>query len=1090
MYANQIAKLIVDQTPGDPLPQRRSPRTGFPLPTLGLLMGVLLMGLAASIKAQTASWSTVPLGGGGYVTGLVADSTGNDIYCRTDVGGAFKWNATTDQWDSISDKMVSTNDANGFGLMSVSSLAVDPSNSNKLYLAAGTTYGGLKGIYSSSNKGSTWALINSTISHNGSDGLRSYGERMVVDPNNTNVIWFSSPTTGLYKGTKTSTWIFEPIASASVPFGLSGHGVMFAACDMNGGGPTIVYAGVWDTSGGTGGIYQSLDAGTTWTKVTGATVTTPHAARLASNGTLYVVAGSGGAFKLARGGTLLQMTTLPTGINYHSVTVDQTDPTGNTVFVAEQLGGYFNKIFRSTDGGVTWNTQFQNINGGVTSPPKTEPDGTLSCASSWFSNVSSILVNPVNGNELWTGDFFGVSRTSNAQDLGLGAGGSFWYGLQKGQEETVVLAMKNAPTGVRLMRGQADLNGHYYLDTYTRPSGAAGDALTRPGGGSTPSLDFSESNPDIWARTWLNPFATAGSGAVSSDGGATWMPFGGIDHHVVTNSPTAGTETWDLSAYVANQKAKGATAVTVVLMCADASLNYPPFDSKEGAIPPVLLIDGTTPLGPVADSYVYGGAPTTNNGNSGSLYVSAAYNNPSNSRWTYLRFSLTSVSSVATATLQLNRRASSNTSQYDIGVYACSNLTWVEGDGGTDNSPANEITWNNKPATLASPTNPIKDPNYAGLKGGRVAVSATNPNNMVWLPFVNTSAVRYSKDRGASWTAGSCPATSQMTSAFIPSTTINQLASDRVNGDFYMAQFGSGGNHKIYRSTNGGANWTLTCTITGRWNQQSCQLVCAPGVAGSVWLADGDDGLWRSNDFGVTFTKLGVNHILSAREVSFGKAPGGSAYPYSVYINSSYDNYTSVTHGVYQSDNGGASWTNLGFPTIQKAGVLAGDRQVYGQVFLGTDGRGSFQFGVPPAPVDLVVDNANANNTGGSLSSKTGTWSTSTANLGFYGTDYEHDGNTGQGTKTFTFTPNLPSSGVYSVFIRWTAHVNRATNVPVDIYTSDDIDPVQANQQLNNGEWIPLGSYYCNAGTGQKVVISNAGSNGYVIADAVRFVKP
>lgn len=1073
------------------LPNRRSSYASQALTLLALLC-VLVMGFAASGQAQTPAWSSVPLGGGGYVTGLVADSTGNDIYCRTDVGGAFKWNEASAQWESISDKMVTVNDENGFGLMSVSSIAVDPSNSNNLYLAAGTTYGGLKGIYASSNKGSTWTQIDSAISHNGSDGLRSYGERMVVDPNTPGAIWIGSPTTGLHKGTRNgSTWIFAPINSSSVPFGLSGHGVMFAACDKNGSGPTIVYAGVWDTTGGTGGIYRSLDAGTTWAKVPGATVATPHAARLTSNGTLYVVTGTTGVFKLTRGGTLSQLTALPAGINYHSVTADLTDASGNTVFVAEQLGGYFNKIFRTTDGGTSWNTQFQNINNGVANPPKTEPDGTLSCAGAWFSNVATILVNPTNGNELWTGDFFGVSRTSNAQDLGVGANGAFWYGLQKGQEETVVLALKNAPTGARLLRGQADVNGHYYLDTYARPNGTAGDALVRPGGGSTPSLDFSESNPNIWARTWLNPVGSAGSGATSTDGGLTWITFGGIDRHVVTNSPVAAIEAWDLTAYVAGQKAKGATAVTVVLMCADASTQYIPFDSKEGAVPPQLLINGATALAPVADSYVYGNTATTNYGNSTSLVVSAGYNSVTYSRWTYLRFNLSSVSSVTTASLRLNRRAvTTNTAQFDIGVYACSNLTWVEGNGGTDNSPSNEITWTNKAATLASPTNPIKDPNYANLKGGRVAVSATNPNNMVWLPFVNTTKVRFSNDRGASWAESNCPATSQMTNAFVPSTTINQLAADRVNGDFYMAQFGAGGNHKIYRSTDGGATWSLTCTIGGRWNQQSCQLVCAPSVAGSVWLADGEDGLWRSTNFGVTFTKLGNFHILWAREISFGKAPAGSSFPYSVYINCSYDNYTTVNHGIYRSNDGGGTWSNLGFPTIQKAGVLAGDRQVYGQVFLGTDGRGAFQYGTPSGPVDLIADNDNAANADGSLSSKTGTWSASTATPGFHATDYEHDGNTGKGSKTFTFTPNLPSAGVYSVYLRWTAYGNRATNVPVDVYSADGIAPVQVNQQENNGEWVLLGSYYCNAGTGHKVVVSNTGTNGFVVADAVRFVKP
>jgi len=139
--------------------------------------------------------------------------------------------------------------------------------------------------------------------------------------------------------------------------------------------------------------------------------------------------------------------------------------------------------------------------------------------------------------------------------------------------------------------------------------------------------------------------------------------------------------------------------------------------------------------------------------------------------------------------------------------------------------------------------------------------------------------------------------------------------------------------------------------------------------------------------------------------------------------------------------------------------------------------------------VVVTVDNDNAKNTDGSLSSQTGAWTPSTSVAGFYGANYEHDGNTAQGTKTFTFTPNLTTSGSYKVYLRWTTGPTRATNVAVDVYYAGGTDLLQVNQRDNNGTWVLLGVYSCNAGTAQKVVISNAGANGYVIADAVMFVK-
>jgi hyaluronate lyase len=40
---------------------------------------------------------------------------------------------------------------------------------------------------------------------------------------------------------------------------------------------------------------------------------------------------------------------------------------------------------------------------------------------------------------------------------------------------------------------------------------------------------------------------------------------------------------------------------------------------------------------------------------------------------------------------------------------------------------------------------------------------------------------------------------------------------------------------------------------------------------------------------------------------------------------------------------------------------------------------------------------------------------------------------------------------------------------------------------MNGGEWNLLGTYSFAAGTGGSVTIANDGTNGYVVADAVKF---
>ncbi len=105
-------------------------------------------------------------------------------------------------------------------LMSISSLAIDPSNTSNLYVSAGDYTYNHGGIFASGNKGATWTQINSTISMQGQGDAKACGERLAVDPNNSNIVWFGSISGGLYKGVNTSgTWAWTQIPSTSVHWG-------------------------------------------------------------------------------------------------------------------------------------------------------------------------------------------------------------------------------------------------------------------------------------------------------------------------------------------------------------------------------------------------------------------------------------------------------------------------------------------------------------------------------------------------------------------------------------------------------------------------------------------------------------------------------------------------------------------------------------------------------------------------------------------------------------------------------------------------------------------------------------------------------
>ena len=131
----------------------------------------------------------------------------------------------------------------------------------------------------------------------------------------------------------------------------------------------------------------------------------------------------------------------------------------------------------------------------------------------------------------------------------------------------------------------------------------------------------------------------------------------------------------------------------------------------------------------------------------------------------------------------------------------------------------------------------------------------------------------------------------------------------------------------------------------------------------------------------------------------------------------------------------------------------------------------------------IVVDNDDPVN-----AVRTGSWYASSSTPGYYGADYLNDNNTGKGTRSVRYTPPITAVGNYEVYARWSAHANRATNVPIDVLQSNGATATATvNQTANGGVWNLLGTYTLDPATA-AVTIRNQGTTGYVIADAIRVV--
>ena len=434
----------------------------------------LILFCFSQTKLNAQTYGNVAFGGGGFITGIVSHKTSGDVYCRTDVGGAYRWDATNSKWIPLLD----WNSEDELTYQGVEALALDPQNANNLYLFCGTDYfnGGKTAILKSTDKGNTFSVVEVTSqfkTHGNSLG-RGNGERLAVDPNNGNILFCGTQSNGLFKSTNGgSSWT---LAWNGVTTTTNGNGINFVVFDPSsavGGVTKTIYIGVSRT--GAGNIYKSTDGGSTFTAIQPDNSFMPHRAVLSSdNSTLYVTMadsegpsnGTGGrVYKLATAtGTWTNIT--PNGNNYPYGGVS-VDPTNKNRIIVSTVNVWNNNqfcnnvwgdfIFLSTDGGSTWTSK-------LTCTSTLNPNGIGWIAPygiHWadcidFDPKSTARVRVMSGNGLFTSDDINATNVS-------------WKFDVKGLEETVPLDAISIPGGPFII-GVGDQAGALYTDIYAYPT--------------------------------------------------------------------------------------------------------------------------------------------------------------------------------------------------------------------------------------------------------------------------------------------------------------------------------------------------------------------------------------------------------------------------------------------------------------------------------------------------------------------------------------------------------------------------------------------------------------------------------------------
>lgn len=252
-----------------------------------LVMTGLSLHAWSSDLSSSYAWKPVRIGAGGWVVGMVLHPQDATVrYLRTDVGNAYRWDNNGQQWIPMR-----AANADGSGVQSASeiaapsvfgedSIAVDPALTNVVYMVFPTLHScdvqcpsSYVQIYKSTDGGANFTpgnLLAASVKGDPNGAHRMYGERLMVDPANSSVLYYASDSQGVFRTMDGGATWTQVAGVTSLPANLEFLNILFAKAPgtISVNGVTVskvLYAVSINNNKDAGGdVYQSQDGGQTW----------------------------------------------------------------------------------------------------------------------------------------------------------------------------------------------------------------------------------------------------------------------------------------------------------------------------------------------------------------------------------------------------------------------------------------------------------------------------------------------------------------------------------------------------------------------------------------------------------------------------------------------------------------------------------------------------------------------------------------------------------------------------------------------------------------------------------------------------------